>query len=255
LAVLLAGCAPRPAVVSAPPPRSASPPPAAVTAGFDVVEVDTGASPVTVLAARGDLGRVRVKVVAGPRAREQWQTAAQVAQRLGALAVINGGYFDEQSRPLGLIVSDGRQVNPLRSADWGVLLVRGRRAEIVHTRQVRELEGVQQALQCGPRLVAEGRPLKLKPSAPEPRSAVGLDAAGRLVLAATTHGGLTLAQFAAILARPEAEGGLGLSAALNLDGGPSSQMCVPGRADLPGGWAMPSHLALLPEKSLAEHAP
>jgi uncharacterized protein YigE (DUF2233 family) len=247
---VLSGCANRHAA-----PAAGDPPPAAreaaATPGFDVLEVGLppGEDPqgvVRVVAARGDLGHVQARVAAGPAARAQWRTARQVAHALGALAVINGGYFDKEDHPLGLIIADGVHSSPLRQTDWGVLLIRDNRARIVHTKECGSLDGVRQALQCGPRLVAAGKPLKLKPSMAEPRSAVGIDGQGRLLLVATSKGGLRLDELAALLARSEADGGLGCQSATNLDGGPSTQLSIPGHAEIPGAYAMPTHLALLP---------
>ena len=57
--------------------------------------------------------------------------------------------------------------------------------------------------------------------------------------------------FARFLADPPDEGGLGCWDALNLDGGPSTQLVVklPALAlSLPGGWGVPNALAVAPRK-------
>jgi uncharacterized protein YigE (DUF2233 family) len=57
--------------------------------------------------------------------------------------------------------------------------------------------------------------------------------------------------FARFLAEPLEKGGLGCEVALNLDGGPSTQLVVklPGLAlSLPGGWGVPNALVVAPGK-------
>lgn len=84
----------------------------------------------------------------------------------------------------------------------------------------------------------------MKASTPAARSAIGLDAAGRVLLIAS-QGGLSLAAFAEWLAQPVAEGGVGCVDAMNLDGGPSTQLAVPGVLEVLGAYPMPSHLVVL----------
>ncbi len=266
LALALAGCrlAPPPSTGKPPAPAStptATPRPATtlpaqrpLPAGLDVLRVGLPAQDdpnrvVQVTAARADLAKLRVRVVTAPADRAQWPRAAQVAKREAAVAAINGGYFDDHNRPLGLVISDHKVVNRLRRADWGVFEVRGGRAEVVHTKKFMGTAGVEQALQCGPRLVASGRPTKLKESLPSERAAVGVDEAGRVLLAATTRGRVSLQEFADLLARPVSAGGLGCRDATNLDGGPSAQLCIPGEADLPGVYGMPTHLVVEPRSA------
>ena len=102
--------------------------------------------------------------------------------------------------------------------------------------------GVTQAIECKPRLVVNGVLQTFKPQPSAARSAVGLDADGRLLLAAT-KGFLTLEQWAACL-----RDGLGCVDALNLDGGPSTQLTVHGDVPLylPGGWKVPVLLTVAP---------
>jgi len=241
----------------APPPSARAAVPAAapgpLPAGVELLEARVARAagePARVHGVRADLAQVALRVVVSPAPRDQWLTAESAAAQSGAIAALNGGFFDDHSRPLGLLVADGRQVGRLRRADWGVFYVRGGRAHLVHTRDARGLTGVEQAVQCGPRLVIAGAPTRLKPSDPAPRSAVGIDAAGRVLFVAVQGGGLPLSAFAKVLARPVDAGGFGCRDALNLDGGPSTQFCVPGRVSLVGAYGMPTHLVLVPRDSV-----
>jgi uncharacterized protein YigE (DUF2233 family) len=58
-----------------------------------------------------------------------------LAQRAHALAAINGGFFLPDYRPLGILIVDGRQANPLRNADWGIFLMQDNHPRIIHTKE------------------------------------------------------------------------------------------------------------------------
>jgi uncharacterized protein YigE (DUF2233 family) len=152
------------------------------------------------------------------RAGSEARTAAQVRRSGGHLAVINAGFFDLDGSPMGLLISDGRQLQKLRPVDWGVLYLDSSGAHIVHTRDFRHRPGMLQAMQSGPRLVVDGEVVKLKPQSSR-RSAVGIDGSGRVVLMATEQ-----SLGAAELARTLRD--LGCLQALNLDGGPSAQLSL-----------------------------
>jgi hypothetical protein len=124
-------------------------------------------------AVRFDLQRYRAEVVVlGP---DRPETVASLRRRLGAAAAINGGFFDAGRQSLGLRIAGARTVVPFRPrVDWGVLVLRPGRAAIVHSRDFKPDPGIEGAIQVGPRLVAAGRPLRLKPQIAR-RSAVALD--------------------------------------------------------------------------------
>jgi hypothetical protein len=186
---------------------------------------------------RFDLARFRAEVtVLGP---DQPRTAAALRQERGAVAAINGGFFDEQWRSLGLRVCNGKTVIGLRPrVDWGVLELRAAGARIVHSRDFHPDAAIQQALQVGPRLVAEGQALKLKPQLAR-RTAVALDRDGRTLTLVASETAADAQRLADTLAR------LGFDAALMFDGGPSSQLSAalgPLHLDLRGGYAVPDAL-------------
>jgi len=159
--------------------------------------------------------------------------------------VVNGGFFLPDRSPLGLVISDGVKLNPLRRADWGVFYIARGRPHIVHTRDFKESDAISQAIQSGPRLVADGRPFKLKRQTAR-RTAIAIDAAGRILLVFTLVGSPLASDLAEILRRQEPEGA-GARFALNLDGGPSSQAYVETggmHLRLDGGWPVPTAVAL-----------
>lgn len=159
-------------------------------------------------------------------------------------AAINAGFFDDDVKPLGLLVIDGKKRQDfLRQPSYSTFLLRRGKAEIVPSAEA-SLCGVTQAIECKPRLVIAGQIPHFKPQLATPRSAVGIDTQGRIILAATRDA-LTLEQWAACLRDT-----LGCPTALNLDGGPSTQLAVRGKVtvDIPGGWGVPVFITVQSEK-------
>jgi uncharacterized protein YigE (DUF2233 family) len=188
---------------------------------------------------RFDLQRFRPEVVVlGP---DRVKTAAALRRDLSAAVVINGGFFDEDRRSLGLRIAGGKTVVALRPrVDWGVLLLRPGRAEIVHSRHFKPDARIEGAIQVGPRLLSAGRPLRLKPQAAR-RSAVAVDRQGRVLTLVVAPAPIEAGRLAALLAR------LGFFAALSLDGGASTQISAalgPFKLDVPGAYGVPDALVV-----------
>ena len=160
----------------------------------------------------------------------------ELVRSAGATAGVNGSYFDETGRPLGLTISNGKTLTPLRAVDWGVFYLDSSGAHLAHTREFSNAADVSFAIQCGPRLVLDGRPVKLKMQSSR-RTAIGADAAGRVLLVVTTGQPMRMDEFARLLCAETVRGGLGCRWALNLDGGASSQMFLEtegAACDIPG---------------------
>lgn len=148
---------------------------------------------------------------------------ASVLQEAGCVAGVNGSYFQEDFRPVGLMVADGQQVHPFENAKLlaGVLAVRGTRPEIVRASKFAPSSDLRHALQCGPVLIEGGRPTAgLNAARHARRTIVATDGHGRWALIYLTS--VTLADAAQILATPGALGDWVPATALNLDGGSSS---------------------------------
>lgn len=165
----------------------------------------------------------------------------------GDFVAINGGFYDEANRPMGLVVSAGAEHARLRRGGGsGVFFVKGGEPGIVHRREDILLHPLDEAVQSIDRLVDESEVLvRLREGLPhDARSAVAIDWLGRVHLVAavdersiasahgnrvqlgpeTTATGPTLWQLADFLARPVLAGGLGARVALNLDGGFSTAL-------------------------------
>src|SRR5262245_26418952 len=197
---------------------------------------------------------LRMTVLDARRADRSVARVAVLRQESQAYLVVNGGFFDENAEPLGLVVGDGKQTSPLRKVDQGVFVISMGKPMILHSRD--PLPGpLDTALQSGPRLVVDGRALQLKPQISR-RSSVCLPGDGT-VLVVVIPRPISLPDLARSLVRQTADGGLGCWSALNLDGGPSTQLSVatPGFSlEVDGGWGVPNGLAVLP-RSTAPQAP
>ncbi len=192
----------------------------------------------TVELLRFDLEHYRPEVVVHA---ERPQTAAAVRAHLDAAAVVNGGFFDTDWHSLGLRVAGGKTVIGLRpNVDWGVLVLRAGRAQILHSRDFQPGADIVGAIQVGPRILWQGQALKLKPQSAR-RTAVALDRAGRYLTVLVTRNEIEASRLAGFLE------GVGFDAALLLDGGPSTQLSASVgalRIEVPGGYAVPDALVL-----------
>jgi len=163
-----------------------------------------------------DLGKAGLRVLDARDYGETALSARRFAQLSGATAVVNASFFDVDGSPMGLLVVDGEQRLPLRPVDWGVLAIDGQGARIVHTDDFVAGEGLQQAVQSGPRLVVDGVEVDLKRQVARRTAACVLDD-GRVELVVVSAS--VLASDLASYLRTS-----GCRDALNLDGGPSTQL-------------------------------
>lgn len=156
-------------------------------------------------------------------------TVGGLRQRMGAVVAVNGSYFDEGGRPLGYLEESGRRVVPevaTGAAFTGVLWVGPQGTRILH-RDDFQPGPASLALQAGPRLVVDSRPVGVLDSPPRRRTGVVLDRQGHLVLYATDPGGnLSMRACRDLLSGAAKAGGVQPADVLNLDGGSSTGISV-----------------------------
>jgi exopolysaccharide biosynthesis protein len=175
---------------------------------------------------------------------------AETMQRERCLAGVNGGYFDPENAPLGLLISDGRQIAPLRKARLlsGVVSVIDGRVQIQRAAEFSPKSKPAAARQCGPFLVERSQPVRgLNDTRPARRTFVATSGAQRAALGYSSH--VTLAQLARLLATPGVAGDLKIQRALNLDGGSSSAFWFSGEKgafSIPEQKAVRDFLAIVP---------
>jgi L-fuculose-phosphate aldolase len=190
---------------------------------------------------RFDLQQFRVDVVVPGAGRPL--SAAELRKQRGGVLAVNGGFFDTDGRPLGLRISAGKRIIPLRAVvDWGVLTLRDQGAAIVHSRDYAKQDpaGISDAIQVGPRILIDGRAPGLKPQAAR-RTAVAVDKTGRFLTFVVARKRVEASALAAVLAR------LGFDRALMLDGGPSTQLSAAIgtlQLEIPGGYPVPDGLVV-----------
>ncbi len=154
------------------------------------------------------------------RTLDEWQQALPEAQ-----VIVNGAFFDEADRALGLIVSDGQAYGQSFVGFGGMLQVDASGA------RVRSLvsspyqgESLWQAVQAFPMLIEHGGVLAPQSDGFDQRSRrtwIGQDRAGRIILG-VTHTLIALADLQAWLLASD----LDLEVAFALDGGRSTGMVI-----------------------------
>ena len=204
---------------------------------------------------RADPRIVRMTVLDARRIDRGVARVSVLRQESQAYLVVNGGFFDEKAQPLGLVVGDGRQTSPLRKVDQGVFVISMGKPAILHSRDPLPVS-LDAALQSGPRLVVDGRALQLKPQVSR-RSSICLPGDGTVMVVVFPLP-VSLSDLAQNLVRHPADGGLGCWSALNLDGGPSTQLSVATPAlnlEVEGGWGVPNGIAILPKSAAPQGSP
>jgi uncharacterized protein YigE (DUF2233 family) len=222
--------------------------------GFDFkslqVEGDPYQSLISLKILRISLDKFQVRVLDARAFGEIKLEIKELARKAGALAAINGGFFLPGYKPLGLLIVDGREVNPLRKADWGIFLIQDNSPRIIHTAEYLTDRNISQALQVGPRLVVGGRELQMKKQVAR-RSALGITTKSQVVLLNSEDTDINAQDLARIFHLPESQGGLECRDALTLDGGPSAQMYADYKSlkiDIPGGWGVPNGIGVFKKK-------
>ena len=217
-----------------------------VAAGIEhaTFQVDPGdAEPFSGHAFKIDLDAAKLRLVpaGGPSGR---RTVEEIVAPYPAVVAINASFFDRDGQAMGLTIYDGRAAGGSKLKNWGALLV-GDRARIVLGADIRDVLAHDLVVQGIPRLVVGGKVSQLKPQIAE-RTAVCADGSIVILIVSTR---VEATPFARFLAEPLEKGGLGCSDALNLDGGPSTQLVVrlPSLAlSVAGGWGVPNALVVSP---------
>jgi exopolysaccharide biosynthesis protein len=180
---------------------------------------------------RSELKRFAPRVVTALQLGKKLATAEEFAEKSRAVVTINANFFDENSRALGLVVTNGsvqQQTHLGGSALTGIfqLIASGApNISIVH-RQDFSPKKVLEAFQAGPRLLAHGQALRVKDTSSSRRAGICIDASGKLVLFATSgFFGATLTQVQQLLRNNP----VNCQTALNLDGGGSAQLFLSGK--------------------------
>ncbi len=153
-------------------------------------------------------------------------TSTMAAQR-GALAAINGGFFEPDARPRGLLRLDGTLLVPA-TAGQGSLGIDEHGGLLLAERPAGDWPEMREALGAGVVLLHEGKVVdhgERQRSIRHPRSAVGTTADGRILLV-TIDGRTDKARGTSYEETAKLLAALGCTEAINLDGGGSSTLWV-----------------------------
>jgi uncharacterized protein YigE (DUF2233 family) len=152
---------------------------------------------------------------------------AQAMRQKGWLAGVNGGYFDPDYAPIGLLISDGKMIAPLRRAKLitGLLAASPRKVQILRLREFSQQEEFSAAVQSGPFLVDLGRTVRgLETTRTARRTFAAVGSVNRAALGFCSN--VSLSELAKILATTRLAEDFRIERAINLDGGSSSAFWV-----------------------------
>ena len=180
----------------------------------------------TVTIVRFDIHKVKVSVgyqPGQPLSMNDW------TQLEHPLAIINGGYFDQQFNATALVVSNGKVFGKSYTGFGGMLSVDTRGS--IRLRSLRQQpydpnsEQLVQATQSSPMLMLGGKRTQFSADASQTRrSVVAIDKQGHLLFIVSPNQIFSLDELADQLASSD----LSIEVALNLDGGSSTGLYVNG---------------------------
>lgn len=212
---------------------------------------------VVLAAVRAEPARCEFQLLDAPALLDQPAGAVEdMAEKAGVVVAANASfYLPDSYKPIGLIVAGGKVRNDWKkAAGSGIFWVKDGKAGVDWSRVFQKSwEQAELALQAGPLIIEPDGRMGIRSNTKKyrARTAVGLDGRRRVVLACTLRmddgeelRGLDLYELMQILAADERLGGLGLKAALNLDGGtstafslrhPSRSLMAPSLHPVPNG--------------------
>ena len=163
---------------------------------------------------------------------------AATAETLGRDSgfAINANFFDENFRPLGVVVSSGSAANPPHRVSWQAVfhVDADGRAMITRATDWDGEERASMAAQAGPRLVVNGKENEIARGKPDLRSGVCIQGDGRVVFFATPpESRFDVWEMRQMASKAEPAGGLGCRDALLFDGGPSTHLYLRREGDKP----------------------
>ena len=146
----------------------------------------------------------------------------EIVARGNFLAGVNGGYFDPEYRPIGLLIVDGKIVAPLQKARLlsGVLSSTAKKIQISRVSEFSMNQKPDAAVECGPMIVDAGKAVRGLESTKDARRTFAAVSTGDKA-AIGFCSDVTLADLSNILsivAIPDFK----IQRAINLDGGSSS---------------------------------
>ena len=178
----------------------------------------------TIHAFQIDPAKMRLDIVTADAKQPQGTTAAELTKAKKATIVINGGFFTEEHKSIGLLIQNSKTINSIHKTSWwSIFGIKGNSPFITTPKDFTPSLEISMALQAGPRLVIDGAVPKFKEGVAA-RSAVGITKDGKVVLLVTSEDPISLEELAQRMKKSRYEGGLECVNAMALDGGGSTQL-------------------------------
>ncbi|MDF1827989.1 MAG: phosphodiester glycosidase family protein [Legionellaceae bacterium] len=171
-----------------------------------------------------DLNQQQLDIVTARDLSKQNASVKDFAAYSNAVIAINGGFFDTEYQPLGLRLGHDHHYSKLKSISWwGVFYIADNQPHLSNYSYYKShrshRDGIDFAIQSGPRLLIDGKTPKLKPGVAE-RTALGITDDKHVILLVTERSPMTTASLSKLMRLAP----LSCEQALNLDGGSSSQI-------------------------------
>lgn len=229
----------------------------AIADGLEYRRVETTDYNAAVLAWRFDQAKIGFSLVKSQTS--QGETAAEMRKRQNGVLAINAGFFNLDLRarlsPVGMIVVGGKVINPFdaemaKNPLTGLLFGKNGKMGAIPAKDYAGDTDFESALQTGPLVVDPGGKNGIRQNNfdRQNRSVICFTGDDRPVVIQVS-GGLSLYEVGEFLSAAETDGGFGCERAINLDGGPSSQVSVNVDGfslEVPGLWKISSALVLKP---------
>jgi uncharacterized protein YigE (DUF2233 family) len=186
-----------------------------------VITASDGSDEAKIYAVTGRPSELRFRVLQNGDRR--FSSIEDAVSKSEALAGVNGGYFQPDLTPVGLLISQGKLIHPLEKAKLlsGVFFVRKQKPALVRAQHFSDTAGISDAIQCGPFLVESGRTISgLNNRRSAPRTFVFLTRGGNWGIGICRSP--TLAELSEILTITNLLPDGPITTALNLDGGSST---------------------------------
>ena len=179
---------------------------------------------------RFDTGVVVPRILRSAQLQLKGANVKTFAEKSGALATINGSYFDTEGKPLAFLKIASQAINPRiakNSLYTGVFSIKDQQP-LISQRDVFLPERADEGLQSGPLLLLHGTTQTVTgiPSRASRRALIGIDQEQRLVIAVADSllGGLHWPELQEIFSAAPWQ--IQVTDLLNLDGGGSAQLYV-----------------------------
>jgi tetratricopeptide (TPR) repeat protein len=200
--------------------------------GFQFKKAASAAYEIELMSWTVDSTRFKIRL-----AEQKSPHGAEVTEFLsdpGVILAVNGGFFDiddaKRFRAAGALVINGVVRNGKPNRQSCALVGTGDNVRIMWAKDLAPLTSYTFVLQSGPILVEGPNQVGIKRNDYDRLGRMAICTKGGKVIFVAIKGaqgtGLSLYEFASILAAREEDGGVGCELALNLDGGPSTQAAM-----------------------------